>query len=196
MGISHPKTDISIYEADVRATLARLSDANIVRRIWQKDHTVWKPEPTEIKNRLGWLTITDLMSVQVPMLQSFAQDVRDAGFRHVVFPGMGIIQIGIRHKGFALIEVLQPCPSFNHQNTNTWYRERVYKLEGEQGYDPTDRMAAFAKALEWGERIPIGVLYRKPRPVYEEQLKALKQMPLVKQALNPLQFEELLNELL
>jgi 2-oxoglutarate ferredoxin oxidoreductase subunit beta len=107
-----------------------------------------------------------------------------------------IIQMGLRHKGFALIEVLQPCPSFNHQNTNAWYRERVYKLEGEQGYNATDRMSAFAKALEWGERIPIGVLYRKDRPVYEEQLKALKQMPLVKQALNPLQFEELLNELL
>jgi 2-oxoglutarate ferredoxin oxidoreductase subunit beta len=107
-----------------------------------------------------------------------------------------IIQMGIQHKGFALIEVLQPCPSFNHQNTNAWYRERVYKLEGEQGYDATDRMSAFAKALEWGERIPIGVLYRKDRPVYEEQLKALRQMPLVKQVLDPLQFEELLNELL
>jgi 2-oxoglutarate ferredoxin oxidoreductase subunit beta len=107
-----------------------------------------------------------------------------------------IIQMGIRHKGFALIEVLQPCPSFNHQNTYAWYRERVYKIGEEQGYDPTDRMAAFAKALEWGERIPIGVIYRKDRPVYETQLHALKEMPLVKQAFDPLQFEELLNELL
>jgi glucose-6-phosphate isomerase len=94
MAISHPKTDIGIYEADVKATLARLSNANIVQRIWQKDHTVWKPEPTEIMNRLGWLAVTDLMGEQVPMLQSFARDVRDAGFRHVVLLGMGGSSLG------------------------------------------------------------------------------------------------------
>jgi len=106
----------------------------------------------------------------------------------------GIIQEGIRHKGFALIEVLQPCISFNRQNTNEWYRQKTYKLG--QDYDPTDRLAAFAKGLEWGERIPLGVIYKNERPVYEEQIAALKETPLVKQELNPLQFEELLNEFL
>ena len=76
MGISYPKTDIGIYEADVRVTLARLSDADIVRRVWREDYTVWKPEPIEITNPLGWLAVTDLMSEQVLMLQSFAKDVR------------------------------------------------------------------------------------------------------------------------
>ena len=94
MAISHPKTDIGIYEADVKATLARLCDADIVRRIWRKDSTVWKPEPTDITNRLGWLADTDLMSEQVPMLQSFARDVRDAGFRYVVLLGMGGSSLG------------------------------------------------------------------------------------------------------
>lgn len=103
-----------------------------------------------------------------------------------------IIQLGIQNKGFSLIEVLQPCVSFNHQNTYDWYRERVYKLG--QDYDPTNRINAFAKALEWGERIPTGVIYQKNRPVYEEQLAAIKGSPLVKQALDPLQFEQLLNE--
>jgi 2-oxoglutarate ferredoxin oxidoreductase subunit beta len=107
-----------------------------------------------------------------------------------------LIQMGIRHKGFALIEVLQPCPSFNHQNTYEWYQKRVYKLGQEKEYDPADRMSAFARALEWDERIPIGVIYRKERPVYEKQLHALKEMPLVRQKLDPLQFEELLDELL
>jgi 2-oxoglutarate ferredoxin oxidoreductase subunit beta len=107
-----------------------------------------------------------------------------------------IIQMGIRHKGFALIEVLQPCVSFNHQNTYDWYRGKVYKLGENQEYDPTDCIAAFSKALEWGERIPIGVIYRKDRPVYEEQLHAIKEMPLVKQKLDPTIFEELLNEFL
>jgi 2-oxoglutarate ferredoxin oxidoreductase subunit beta len=107
-----------------------------------------------------------------------------------------LIQMGIQHKGFALIEVLQPCPSFNHQNTFEWYQKRVHKLGEKKDYHPEDRMAAFAQALEWGERIPIGIIYRNQRPVYEKQLLALKEMPLVKQKLDPLQFEELLDELL
>jgi glucose-6-phosphate isomerase len=94
MALSHPKTDIGMYEADVKATLARLSDANIVQRIWREDYTVWKPEPTQITNRLGWLAVTDLMSEQVPMLQLFAKDVWDAGFRHVVLLGMGGSSLG------------------------------------------------------------------------------------------------------
>jgi glucose-6-phosphate isomerase len=94
MDISQPKTDIGIYEDDVKATLARLVDANIIQRIWQKDHTVWKLEPTEITNRLGWLAVTNLMGEQAPMLQSFARDVRDAGFRHVVLLGMGGSSLG------------------------------------------------------------------------------------------------------
>jgi 2-oxoglutarate ferredoxin oxidoreductase subunit beta len=91
--------------------------------------------------------------------------------------------------------VLQPCVSFNHQNTYDWYRKRLYKLE-ESGYDPADCMVAFAKALEWGERIPTGIIYRNHRPVYESQLHALKETPLVKQKLDPGQFEGLLDELL
>ena len=94
MATSHPKTDIGIYEAEVRVTLASLADADIIRRIWKEDYTVWKPEPTEITNRLGWLAVSDLMSEQVPMLQSFAQDVKDAGFRHVVLLGMGGSSLG------------------------------------------------------------------------------------------------------
>jgi 2-oxoglutarate ferredoxin oxidoreductase subunit beta len=105
-----------------------------------------------------------------------------------------IIQLGIKNKGFSLIEVLQPCVSFNHQNTYDWYRQRVYKLE--QDYDPTNRINAFDKALEWGKRIPTGVIYQKNRPLYEEQLAAIKEVPLVKQPLDPLQFEQLLNELM
>jgi 2-oxoglutarate ferredoxin oxidoreductase subunit beta len=96
--------------------------------------------------------------------------------------------------GFALIDILQPCVSFNHRNTYQWYRERAYKLEEERGYDPGDKSAAFAKAQEWEERIPIGLIYRKERPVYEDGIPALKERPLVKQELTPSRFEELLDE--
>ena len=54
--------------------------------------------------------------------------------------------MGIEHRGFALIDILQPRVSFNHRNTCQWYRERIYKLEGEKGYDHGDKLAAFAKA--------------------------------------------------
>ncbi len=105
-----------------------------------------------------------------------------------------LIQLALTNRGFALVEVLQPCVSFNHKNTYQWYGERVYKLEEQKGYDPADRSAAFNKALEWGDRIPIGVIYRKARPLFEEYIGVQGQPPLVKQKLDPMQFEGLLDE--
>jgi 2-oxoglutarate ferredoxin oxidoreductase subunit beta len=105
----------------------------------------------------------------------------------------GLLKMGIEHKGFALIDILQPCVSFNRKNTYQWYRERVYKLE-EEGYDSGDRLAAFARAQEWAERVPIGLIYKKERPVYEEQLPALKELPLARQKIDPMQFQGLLSE--
>ena len=102
-----------------------------------------------------------------------------------------LIKLGIKHKGFALIDILQPCPTFNHRNTFSWYRERVYKL-GED-YDPGSRLAAFEKAQEWGNRIPLGVIYRVQRPTFEEQW-ALTKVPLVRQKLEPMKAEGLLDE--
>jgi len=107
----------------------------------------------------------------------------------------GLIKAAIQHKGFALIDVLQPCVVFNHKNTYAWYRERVYKLE-ESGYSPDDKLAAFEKALEWGERIPIGVVYKEDRTTFEEQLPALSKGPLVGQNIDPRQVEGLLEEFL
>ena len=77
------------YAPDVEETLSKLDTGNIVARIWQNDHRVWKADPTEIADRLGWLTVTDTMQEQLPRLASFAADVRDAGYRHVVLLGMG-----------------------------------------------------------------------------------------------------------
>jgi len=70
---------------------------------------------------------------------------------------------GIRHPGFALIDVFSPCVTFNKVQTYDWFRERVYKLE-ETDHDPASFHGAMDKALEWGEKIPIGLLYRNPNP--------------------------------
>lgn len=105
-----------------------------------------------------------------------------------------LIEMGIKHRGFALIEVLQPCITWNNKNTFQWYKQMVYKLEGEVGYDPGDRTAAFNKALEWGDRIPIGVIYQKERPLFEEYIGVSAATPLVRQKIDPLQFRDLMNE--
>ncbi len=84
-----------------------------------------------------------------------------------------LIAEGVRHRGYALIDVLQPCVTFNRVNTYEWYRQRVYHLENES-YDPAGREAAWAKAHEWEERIPLGILYRvEGLPTYEDQVAAL-----------------------
>ncbi len=107
-----------------------------------------------------------------------------------------LLKMGINHRGFALVDILQPCVSFNHKNTFQWYQERVYDITKAGGYDPGDRKAALEKALEWGERIPIGLIYREELPVYEDQLPALRQGPLVTQQIDPRRAESLFAEFL
>ena len=104
-----------------------------------------------------------------------------------------LIEKGISHRGFALIDILQPCVSFNHKNTFQWYRERVNKLTDKK-YDASDKKAALEKALIWGEEIPIGIIYQDNLPVYEDQLPALSNGPLVKQKINPRRVKKLLAE--
>ncbi len=87
-------------------------------------------------------------------------------------------------KGFALVDVLQPCVSWDRIQTYEFYKERVYKLK-EEGYDPSDLMAAHRRALEWGERIPIGVFYKKKRPSYRENFPFLEGTPLARRRLDP-----------
>jgi 2-oxoglutarate ferredoxin oxidoreductase subunit beta len=79
---------------------------------------------------------------------------------------------------------VQPCVTFNMLNSYPWFKERVYKLEEDAGYDPTDLMAALPKSLEFGERIPIGLLYRSEKPTYEDTEPVLRKRPLVEQPLN------------
>jgi 2-oxoglutarate ferredoxin oxidoreductase subunit beta len=81
----------------------------------------------------------------------------------------GLIIAGVKHKGFSLIDVLQPCVTFNKKNTYAWYKERVYKVAQEPGYDPQDKSSAYRKAAEWDKRIPTGVIYRADKPSYGEK---------------------------
>jgi 2-oxoglutarate ferredoxin oxidoreductase subunit beta len=97
----------------------------------------------------------------------------------------GLITKAVQHRGYALLEILQPCVTFNKKNTYDWYRERVYDLE-QTGHDPGDRAQAFERAMEWGDRIPLGVFYQTRRPTYEEQVAALQEGPLVERGVKNL----------
>ena len=74
--------------------LADLELRDLVGRIWRRDHTVWKPDPTEIVDRLGWLSVTNQMSEELGPIEEFGSEVRRAGFRHVVLLGMGGSSLG------------------------------------------------------------------------------------------------------
>jgi 2-oxoglutarate ferredoxin oxidoreductase subunit beta len=76
---------------------------------------------------------------------------------------MKLYMDGIQYPGFALIDVFSPCVTFNKQNTFDWFRKHVYRLE-DKGHDPTDYHVAMDRAMEWGDRIPIGLLYKNPNP--------------------------------
>ncbi|MCL5786249.1 MAG: 2-oxoacid:ferredoxin oxidoreductase subunit beta [Candidatus Thermoplasmatota archaeon] len=82
-----------------------------------------------------------------------------------------LIKKAIAHDGTALIDVLQPCPTYNNINTMEWYRERVYKLEDNKDWDPvvtevnesqtaSKYQQAYEKSLEWDQKIPTGVFYQ------------------------------------
>jgi 2-oxoglutarate ferredoxin oxidoreductase subunit beta len=102
-----------------------------------------------------------------------------------------VIGEALEHPGYALVDVLQPCVTWNRSYAYAFYKDRVYKLEEEESYDPGDRAAAWDRAREWGERIPIGIFYKDASlPSYEEQVPALQAGPLVEQPLETLTAEQ------
>jgi 2-oxoglutarate/2-oxoacid ferredoxin oxidoreductase subunit beta len=103
-----------------------------------------------------------------------------------------LMKSAILHKGFSLLDILQPCVTFNKVNTYDWYRARVYHIEPE--YNPEDRIAAFSRALEWGDRIPLGIIFRNNRQILEERIPVIRDMPLVKQTFDQSKIETALRD--
>jgi 2-oxoglutarate ferredoxin oxidoreductase subunit beta len=93
-----------------------------------------------------------------------------------------LIAGGMAHKGFALIDVYSPCVTYNKINTYPWFKERVYKVEDE-GFDPSDMERSLKKSFEWGDKIPLGVIYKVDQTTYEDTEPVLKKGALVKQPL-------------
>lgn len=148
-------------------------------RLGLKTKALPKPNINQAVNPISLAVVSGYTFVA----RSYAYDVR-----HL----KDTIVQGIQHKGLAYIDALQPCPTYNDINTKGWYggedrkdpttgkpQPRLYRLE-ETGFDPTvrdldedfeKRKAAFDKAEEWGDRIPIGVFYKNElEPTFHERI--------------------------
>ncbi len=84
----------------------------------------------------------------------------------------GLMKRAIRYRGYALVDILQNCVSFNKLNTYAWYNSRIYELD--ENHDTGDLAKAMALSTEFGEKIPIGVLYEKPLEDYHSKHSALR----------------------
>lgn len=109
--------------------------------------------------------------------------VSGAGFIARAYSGdikqlVSIMKEAINYPGYALVDILQPCPSFNKVNTHAYYRERVYQLD--ESYDPSNKMKAIEKTMETGDSIATGVLYKEVKANFHEKNQVLsKGKPLI-----------------
>lgn len=89
-------------------------------------------------------------------------------------PGLtAIMKAAIEHKGFAVVDIMQPCVTFDKVHTYAWYRQRLYTMES----IPDTKIKAIEKAMEWGDKIPLGIFYKEDRPT-EDEGPVLKDVPL------------------
>ncbi len=97
---------------------------------------------------------------------------------------------GVKHNGFSLIDVFQPCVTFNHLNTFSWFFQKVVKLDT-LGHDPSNRSAAWEKAINPGDKFPIGLFFQQAKPSYQDRLPQLKEGPLVRRSIERIDLTKL-----
>ncbi|NOW05281.1 2-oxoacid:ferredoxin oxidoreductase subunit beta [Clostridium beijerinckii] len=122
-----------------------------------------------------------------------------AGFVARAFSGdmdqlVSIMKEAISYKGYAMVDIFQPCVTFNHINTFSFYKNRVYYLD--ENYDPSNKLAALEKAMEFGDKIPTGILYREDKESFSDRNVVLnKGTALIDRPFNPSIIEELTSQL-
>jgi 2-oxoglutarate ferredoxin oxidoreductase subunit beta len=104
-----------------------------------------------------------------------------------------IIKKAIKHEGFSFIDILQPCVTFNKQNTYDFYRERIYNLGELKDYDKSSLNGAIEREIKGEEKIPVGIIYQVKRPTYESGLKQIERKPLVDHIITDVDINKLLN---
>jgi 2-oxoglutarate ferredoxin oxidoreductase subunit beta len=104
-----------------------------------------------------------------------------------------ILKQAIAHRGYSLVDILQPCVSYNKINTYKWFKDNTYYLENT--YDPHDRVMAFSKAIEH-EKLPLGILYlNSEKTSFEDNLSVHQKVrtPLYSREINVAKLQELVN---
>ncbi|WHZ23591.1 MAG: Glucose-6-phosphate isomerase [Nitrospira sp.] len=138
-------------------TFDDLANSHTIERIWTRDHTLWKPDPTEIDNRLGWLTVLDHMQDGLADLQTFAQATREARTTDVVLLGMGGSSLGPEvlrctfgsTKGFPRLWVLDSTvPGWVRRVTETIQPARTLFLVASKSGGTIEVMSLFAHFWE------------------------------------------------
>jgi 2-oxoglutarate ferredoxin oxidoreductase subunit beta len=106
-----------------------------------------------------------------PLAVALALDASFVARAYVGHPeeARAILKAAIQHRGYALVDLLQPCVTFNKLNTYQWFEAHTAPLPAD--HDPADRVQAFARACE-EEPLRLGIFYRKEKPIFEEQLAA------------------------
>jgi len=173
---------------------------NINVKLFVHDNQIYgltkgQPSPTSLEGMVTKNHPFGVFSEQLnPMALAVALDCSFVarGFAGEIEHLKELMKAAILHKGFSLLDILQPCVTFNKINTYEWYKKRVYKIEPE--YSPDDRINAFTRALEWGDRIPLGVIYRNNRQILEERIPVIRDMPLVKQQFDASKIEDTLRD--
>ena len=91
---------------------------------------------------------------------------------------VAMIKAAVQHRGFAIVEVMSPCVTYNKINTYAWFKENTEDGTLRDGYAPNDRLAAF-EALTTDGKIPLGILYKEDRPTFEDRT-GLPEIPIAK----------------
>lgn len=119
--------------------------------------------------------------------QSFSSDLKGL---------TSLIEQGIQHEGFSLINVFSPCVTFNKINTYDWFKENIVSLDQFPDYDPSNRVAAMNKIMETNGMLT-GLIYQnKARKSYEDMIVGFKAEALTNQDLmmSQEQFDQLVSE--
>jgi len=158
--------------------------------------TTGQVAPTALKGFKAKSTPAGIIEVPVdPIALALSQGATYVaqGFSGDLVHLADLIVRGVEHKGFSLVNIFQPCVTFNHLTTYQWYRERIYKLDT-TNHDPADLKKAFQVNLESGDKYPIGVLYESNRPTYTDSLAQLSESTLVSRSPHPDRIEKLASE--
>jgi 2-oxoglutarate ferredoxin oxidoreductase subunit beta len=157
-------------------TIRRNPDiTNIVHNNMVYGLTKGQASPT---SQLGFKTPVQVAGVFLEPFNPLAVAIAlDAGFVARAFAGDAeqtkeILKSALTHKGYALVDIFQPCVTFNKVNTYQWFKDHCYYLE--DSHSPQDRTEAFKRATE-KDRLGLGVFYLNPnKKTFEDNVGVYK----------------------